>query len=213
MTQVTVNLLLASGKGHNLSYLLQGREVDISHKTDKFKSGEYPFYWPGNVSIFGGHIDDGETPQQAFKREIKEELKLYLSDEYVSRMDLRTYRWKEDTDRILTEANEVFQGNVNGFLGFGLDEKIPSCVLGKDRTKYVFVTYRDWIFDRSEDHYFAANIGESTPLTDYEGFGAIWPPHWVARSVCMVPIDKIALLDDMTKRVKTGELEIKVIKK
>jgi len=28
----------------------------------------------------------------------------------------------------------------------------------------------------------------------------------------MIPIDKIVLLDDMTKRIKSGELEIKVRK-
>ncbi|MEK6830725.1 MAG: NUDIX domain-containing protein [Nanoarchaeota archaeon] len=214
--KISVSLLLAAGKGYDLSYLLQGREVDKSdHEIkDLFQPGKYPFYWPGNVAIFGGHIDENETPVEALKREMKEELKLDLDENYISSLELRTYKWKYCTNKILAEAEEAFHGNVLGFLGFGLDDKIPSCVLGKDRKRYENgVTYRNWIFDREEDHYFTANIGKETELKDYEGAGAIWVPHWVTRSICTVPIDKIALLDDMTKRINSGELEIKVKRK
>ena len=47
-------------------------------------------------------------------------------------------------------------------------------------------------------------------LEDLEGAGATWLPHWVARSIASVPVDKIAILDDMVQRVRLGELEIKV---
>lgn len=216
LNDVSVSFLLSSGKGNNVSYLFQGREVDKfdDEIKDLFQPEKYPFYWPGNVAIFGGHIEEKETPIKALKREMKEELKLDLTDDDFKKMRPITYRWKKDTERILNEANDVFQGNVYGFLGFGLDDKIPACVLGKDRKKYrENDTYRDWIFDRKEDHYFALNIDEEKKLVDYEGVGAIWLPHWAARSVVTVPIDKLALLDDMTKKIKSGELEIKVKKK
>ncbi len=215
--EVSVNLILVSGTGYNVSYLVQGREVDKSDlyvsRPELFKPGSYPFYWPGNVSFFGGGIEDGETPQAAFKREVMEETGLDLTDDKVALFKMTTYRWVQDTHRIIAEANEAFQGHVPNFLGFSLNERLPNSALNKrDRDRYGDkpLTYQDWIFDRETDHYLAANIGESIDLPDNEGAGSIWVPHWVARSICMVPIDKIALLDDMTQRIRSGELEIKV---
>ncbi len=218
--EVSVNLMLVSGTGYNVSYLAQGREVskvDMEEKLPNvFKPGAYPFYWPGNVSFFGGGIKDGESPQEAFKREVKEELGIDLTDEKLAGMEQIKYDWKKDTNRIIGEANEIFRGHVSNFLGFGLDDPLPNSTLNKgDRERYAGknLTYRDWLYGREEgDYFFVGNIGEQVTLQDREGAGSIWLPHWVARSVSMVPVDKIGLLDDMTKRVKSGELEIRVVR-
>ena len=213
MSNSAVSLILVTGKEHNMNYLVQGRDVDKSdhERKDLFQSGNYPFYWPGAVSLFGGGIEEGETWENAFIREIKEELGLDLSKE-IPNMDYRVYNWKKDTIQILNEANDFFQGNVPGFLGFNLDEKIPSCALGNDRKKFRNATYRDWLYGRETDYYLAANIGKPD-LKIREGVGLNWSPHWLVRAMTMVPVDKLAILDDMTKRIKSGELEIKLKKK
>lgn len=221
--KISVSFLPVYGKGRELGYLFQGREVDKSHhsRKDLFQAGRYPFYWPGNVSIFGGGVNQEENPIDALKRELKEEIKEIESiEKYLTSGEMRTYRWKYETEKIeniLNESNEIFQGNLYNFLGFGLNDIVPSSALNRgDRTHYgiELPTYKEWIFNREEDHYFVFHVGEnSLNLTDKEGLGGIWLPHWVARSICMVPIDKIALLDDMNKRMKSGELEIKISQK
>jgi len=213
--EISANLILVNGKGHDVSYLVQGREVDKSDhpRTDLFQPGKYPFYWPGAICSFGGGIEDGGDVRESFARELREELDWALTPEDILGFDHRFYNWKEDTLRILDEADEVFQGNVAGFLGFSLDEKIPACVLGQDRQRYEgkSATYQDWLYCREEgDHYFVGDISVKREFTDLEGVGAFWVPHYIARSLVVPPCDKVALLDDMTRRVKDGKLEIRV---
>jgi 8-oxo-dGTP pyrophosphatase MutT (NUDIX family) len=50
----------------------EGR-VLLQHRDDKPE-----IVWPNHWAIFGGHIEDGETPEQAALREIEEELGLRL---------------------------------------------------------------------------------------------------------------------------------------
>ncbi|MEK6914066.1 MAG: NUDIX domain-containing protein [Nanoarchaeota archaeon] len=219
---ISVSFLPVYTAGKDVNYYLQGREVDKSHhpRTDLFQPGNYPFYWPGNVAIFGGHLEPGENPVQALKREMKEEIKEIESlDQHIHSQELRSYRWKDESERILgiiDEANELFQGNVYNFLGFSLNDIVYSSALNRgDRKRYgvELPTYKEWIFGREIDHYLIMDVDEQLKLTDKEGLGGIWLPHWVARSICMVPIDKIALLDDMNKRIKKGTLEIKISQK
>ncbi len=222
--KISVSFLPVYTEGKDVAYYLQGREVDKSHnsRTDLFQPGNYVFYWPGNVAIFGGHLEPGEDPVQALKREMKEEISkkdLEKLEQHVVQQETRTYRWKDERERvlgILEEANELFQGNVYNFLGFGMNDIVPSSTLNRgDRKRYgaELPTYKEWIFGREEDHYLIMDVSEQLKLTDKEGLGGIWLPHWVARSVCMVPIDKIALLDDMNQRIKSGTLEIKIPQK
>jgi|GEM_PF-5261946 len=39
-------------------------------------------YDPNTWGFFGGHIEDGETPEQALRREIQEELQIEIVPEY-----------------------------------------------------------------------------------------------------------------------------------
>ena len=217
--KISVSFLPVYGKGKEVMYYLQGREVDKSQhpRTDLFQPGNYPFYWPGNVAIFGGHLERGEDPVQGLKREMREELKEAESlDQYVISQELRTYQWRDEKDKILgilDEANELFQGNVNNFLGFGLNDIVPSSAFNRgDRARYgvELPTYKEWIFGREEDHYLVMDVKKQLKLTDKEGLGGVWLPHWVTRSTCTVPIDKIALLDDMNRRIRAGTLDIKI---
>ena len=72
----SVNLILTTGKGKDVEYLMQGREVDKSDlygsRPDLFQPGKYCFYWPGACSFFGGGIREGESPEEAFKREVEQ---------------------------------------------------------------------------------------------------------------------------------------------
>jgi 8-oxo-dGTP pyrophosphatase MutT (NUDIX family) len=47
---------------------------------------------PGRLTFFGGHIEDGEKPEEAIKRELKEETDLNIKDiKYLATFDLMAY--------------------------------------------------------------------------------------------------------------------------
>ena len=134
----------------------------------------------------------------------------------LSDAESRFYQWSPNLVRtILGEADEVFQGNVRSFLGFELYGEVPKCALNrKDRKNFDFLTNMGWICARTDgDYYLSATVDKKIDFTDYEGIGAVWAPHWLARSIATVPIDKLALLDDMTKKIKAGKLETKIPQK
>lgn len=53
--------------------LYQGERVLLQHRDDR-----PDIVWPNHWAIFGGHIEDGEAPEDAALREIEEELELRL---------------------------------------------------------------------------------------------------------------------------------------
>ncbi len=61
------NLLARTNQG---SYLMQVRKVN----DPRFKSGSYPYVFPGTISLFGGEIENEESVSEGFEREIQEEL-------------------------------------------------------------------------------------------------------------------------------------------
>ena len=88
--------LIAKSNGN---YLLQVRDVVV----DGQMRGKYPFVFPGTSSLFGGKVEDGEIPEEAFRREIKEELPgLKLTEE----LDHRVYFWKNQLDIIIRRIND-----------------------------------------------------------------------------------------------------------
>ncbi|MEK6760753.1 MAG: NUDIX domain-containing protein [Nanoarchaeota archaeon] len=208
LEKISVNLIATAGNGFDVSYLLQGRNAV---KTN-LKKGAYPFYWPGALSVFGGRIEHGETPEQGALREIREELKLEFNREQLSATELRTYEWsKESTLNLYQELDDFFHGNMESFFGPDLYSIVPSCVLGKEREKFedshISATYFDWLRGRT-DHYLVADFKEPLDCGVYEGVGRIWLPHWATRAIVTTPCDKLALLDDMMRRVKSGKLQI-----
>lgn len=58
-------IIFEDGKGNILMYLRDNKNI-------------IPF--PNCWDLFGGYIEDGETPEVALKREIKEELGIVLKD-------------------------------------------------------------------------------------------------------------------------------------
>ena len=63
----------------NVNYLMQLRqvlptEVKDGRRVSKFQDGRYPFLFPGALSMFGGAVEKCETLDQAFRREMREEL-------------------------------------------------------------------------------------------------------------------------------------------
>jgi len=58
-------VILENDKGEILLYL-----------RDNKPSIPFPHYW----DLFGGHIEEGETPEEALLREVKEELNIELKD-------------------------------------------------------------------------------------------------------------------------------------
>ena len=57
-----------------MAFLDRNNRILLQHRSKDKKF--YPDYW----SFFGGSIEEGETPEKAVKREIKEELGIELKD-------------------------------------------------------------------------------------------------------------------------------------
>lgn len=191
-------IAIVGGEG-NLDYLLQVRNINVS----KFKPGEYPFTFPGACSFPGGEIEDTETPQEGFNRELKEEIpSLVLPKE----LEHRLYDWNKQIGEVLERANNALNGNLYSILGFDLDSKIPKCALGKWRDKNL--TYRDFLNERVE-HFYIAKLNSQEKVDIKEGAKSIWLPYDVMMSIVMYPGDKLALLDDITKRLEAGEIALR----
>jgi len=213
LEKTSVNFIPVAGKDFNVQYLLQGRNV-IKENLSK---GNYPFFFPGICCVWGGAIEQGETPLEGILRETNEELHLNISKDQVSTSALRIYNWEKDAVNLWGELNEFFHGNLAGFFGPSLNDKVPDCVLGKDRKSFKeiygdFGTYFDWIKGR-EDHYLVVDFEQPFDATAYEGVGAFWTPHYITRSIVTSTCDKFALLDDMMRRAKAGKLDIESVKK
>lgn len=183
------------------NYLIQVRDA----KKPGLSPGAYPFRFPGAASLFGGQMEKSETPESGLRRELTEELP---GARIPSSLLHRVYLWRECLDTVLERINETFHGNVNAFLGFDLDAKVPSEAAGKDRDKNL--TYRQLIQLIEKDNFYIGEL-ESNALQNVslgEGSAIRFVPHDIAKSLVMVPSDKLALLDDISRRVLSGELEI-----
>jgi 8-oxo-dGTP diphosphatase len=91
---------------------------------------DIPF--PNHWDFFGGHVEEGETPEQAVAREVKEELGLELSDwQFFSRYECRQgdaypnvkyiYRAqtdKEPADLLLAEGQRLISITIEERVNF-----------------------------------------------------------------------------------------------
>lgn len=186
---------------HNQSYLLQVRNVFVP----KFNPGEYPFVWPGALSLFGGGIEIGETPEQAVKRELGEEFPGAMEDIQV-KLEYRKYDWDTKMEEVMERVNKTFHGNLLSFLGFNPDEIIPSCAEGRWRTNKD--TYKKFL-GRREEHFYVGDVSlDEKKYNVQEGSKALWVPHEVARACVLYPGDKLAVLDDLAMRVERREITL-----
>ncbi len=90
--------------------------------------GEDEEFYPGYWGCFGGHIEDGETPEEALKRELVEELEYKVHDPKL----LVSSEFK-DEDRVITTHNfiekydptqELIQHEGEGYGWFTIDEAL-----------------------------------------------------------------------------------------
>lgn len=183
-------------------YLLQRRDVS----NPEFQDGHYPFIFPGAYSLFGGDIEEGETPLAGFRREMGEELPALkqLQDENFTS---RSYHWERDLPEVLGRIDQVFKGNMYAFLGFDFEAVIPECARGNGKIKAR--TYHDFFLENQADHFYIADLNQTdvNPTLVEEG-KSIWLPDYVARSLVMVPSDKVALLDDIAQEVIAGRIKL-----
>jgi hypothetical protein len=190
-----VNLL---GKVEQKDYLLQLREAI----KPGFPNGEYPFVFPGGCSLFGGAIEPGESPEQAFRREMAEELPdLALPP----RLEMKTVNWVKQAEEIFNKINESYQGNLESFLGFTLDVPVPSSALGEYRRQGT-MTYREWL--SYTGHYFRLDLSPNIipRLKDQEGAGAVLVPATIIKNITMEPGDKLVILEDLVDQaIRVGK--------
>lgn len=86
------------------------------------------FKWKGKYSIPGGHIEIGETIEQALKREIKEETNLDIFD--IKFLTLQEFIFGE----------EFYEKRHFIFLDYICKTKDANVVLNKEGANYVWVT-------------------------------------------------------------------------
>ena len=72
-------------------FLLQKK--DSGHKI-------VPLYW----TFFGGGVEDGESPEEAFRREIQEELSVKLEDIVL----FKTYNFKKEVEADNSDIEKIF---------------------------------------------------------------------------------------------------------
>ena len=217
MSDKSANLILRINDPNprNDLYLVQERQLSrhpiiIDSEGHIEKGRDYSsvsFIWPGAYSIFGGHIKDGETVEQAFEREIGDELRnLDLKKLNIEREI--TYKWSRDLRNVLSKANKYFNGNIESFLGFDFNSRIPSCAYGRYRNQVIIPTFYEWVIER-EDYYVIATVDKKPEIKVSEGEQGTWVPSHLCRALSMVPVDKLALLDDMAGRIAKSLLDWK----
>jgi hypothetical protein len=197
MRDRTVSLIGRAGD----SYLIQARDV----VKPELIRGKYNFIFPGACSFFGGGLREREHQKSGLTRVVDGQLEGLILPWI---LEPTVYVWRRDLSEIMERLDSVFGGNVNVLLGFDLDGKIPQQALGNDRGDDL--SYRAFLYGLDQDHYFVADFekGALDNVNVREGVGAYWVKHQIARSLVMVPGDKLALLDDIASRVLAGELKI-----
>ena len=130
---------------------------------------------PGVFSFFGGHVEEGESLQQALEREIFEELHLLLKGRDVAHY--KTFLWEDHLPQYLELLRQQLP-HAESFLGHN-----PEVLTNEAQalTDHLFVLH----MTRDE--------AEKLPL--HEGREAMILSFDAAKALLMTPLDKVMLLD------------------
>ena len=187
------SLILRVIKDNELYYFVQQR--------DNIENA--PFIFPGAFSLFGGAVEEGETPEQAIKREMEEELPNMKINRFIEH---RCYNWdKEDIDTVETDIAESFNHNFRALRGFNYGDLVPEEALGKHRKEVI--TYLEFISSVEEDHLFIADCKpeDVLKLKVKEGERGLLLPASVCVALVFCPTDKLALMHDYSKYLTEQE--------
>ncbi|SRR6266404_2712368 len=106
---------------------------------------------PGLLAFYGGHVDEGETPAQAIKREIGEETS--LNPEHLKFKFLANYKVKEMLDKefFLYEVN-VPNDRFEVYEGDGSESYLPEHILARmDITQSVRFAFEEVVKNELAD--------------------------------------------------------------
>ncbi|MAG79053.1 hypothetical protein CMI40_01610 [Candidatus Pacearchaeota archaeon] len=126
---------------------VNSRNELLFYLRDNKKTIPYPNYW----CTLGGHFDENETPLQALKREIKEEIELEIEDKNLEFLGItydirgyKTYIYKSQIDK---EINELVlnEGQELKFFGF---EKMINLKMPESLRKFV-IENKDKIINKN----------------------------------------------------------------
>jgi 8-oxo-dGTP pyrophosphatase MutT (NUDIX family) len=132
--------------------------------------------YPGVYSLFGGKIENDETPLHAMQREIEEELGLHIeSSDIVKHI---AFDWKNHFNEYYARIKK-FYPNVDELLGYPLS-KFEEEIRGTVEVDNLFIKR----LSENEFNSLKLNEGRSKDLVSYDA----------AKAVLAVPLDKIMIL-------------------
>lgn len=137
--------------------------------------------FPGVYSLFGGALENSETPEEGLRRELEEELGITLQN---SCRLLRTYFWEEDYERVVKGIRRKLP-NVDYYWGFD-----PARV---DRAQFP-----------REDNLFLLTMTKAgiEGLVINEGREMkLFSPD-AAKAAIMIPADKLMVLEYIINRIQ-----------
>jgi 8-oxo-dGTP pyrophosphatase MutT (NUDIX family) len=132
--------------------------------------------YPGIYALFGGKIEEGETPLQAMQREVMEELGLHI--EPSAAIKHMVFDWKNSFNKYHTSIRNYYP-NADELLGYPLS-RFEEEIRGTVEVDNLFIkTLTD-----NEFNNLWLNEGRSMDLVSYDA----------AKALLAIPLDKMMIL-------------------